>query len=97
MIPEDYQLKCNVMFETSLVGRNPDFVAGELQMRRPACASAQSDQRLYYLLPGKYNCKPCYMQNINILACLCIWGGWIDPKLVVDPEDRFCSDGAKIQ
>ena len=72
MIPEDYQLKCNVIFETSLVGRNPDFAASEQQMRRPACASAQSDQRLYYSLSGKYDCKSSYMQNINILACLCM-------------------------
>ena len=87
MIPEDYQLKCNVIFETSLVGRNPDFFASEQQMRRPDCADAQSDQRLYYLFSGKYNDKCCYKHNINILACLCTWGGWIEPKLVADPED----------
>ena len=78
MIPEDYQLKCNVMFETCLVGRNPDFVASEQQMRRPACASAQSDLRICYSLSGKYDYKCCYMQNINSPACLCMWEGGLN-------------------
>ena len=32
--------------------RNPDFVACEQQRRRSACASAQSDQRIWYSLSG---------------------------------------------
>ena len=39
------------------------FVACEQQRCRPACASAQSDQRLCYSLPGKTSCLYCYMQN----------------------------------
>ena len=31
-----------------LDARNPDFVPCEQQRRRPACVSAQSDQRLYF-------------------------------------------------
>ena len=37
----------------------------------PACASAQSDQRLYYSLFGKYHIKTCHKQNFTILAILC--------------------------
>ena len=36
-----------------LDARNPDFVACKQHMSRPACASAQSDQRLCYLLSEK--------------------------------------------
>ena len=36
-------------------------------MRRPAYASAQSDQRIYCSLPGKYN-APTYTQHFNIQA-----------------------------
>ena len=39
------------------VERKPDVTACERQRRRPACTSAQSDQRLCYSLLGKYNCK----------------------------------------
>ena len=35
--------------------RNPDFAACEQQRCRPACASAQSDQHLYYSLFEKYS------------------------------------------
>ena len=38
-----------------LNARKPDFVACEQQRGRSACASTQSDQRLCYLLYGKYN------------------------------------------
>ena len=36
-----------------LDARYPDFVACEQQRRRPACASAQSDERLCYSLSEK--------------------------------------------
>ena len=39
------------------VERKPDLAACERQRHRPACKSAQSDQRLCYSLLGKYNCK----------------------------------------
>ena len=35
--------------------RKPFFGGREQYRRRPACASAQSDQRLCYSLIGKYN------------------------------------------
>ena len=38
-----------------LDGRKPVFDVCEQQRRRPACASAQSDQRLYYSHIGKYH------------------------------------------
>ena len=53
-----------------LVATKPDYVACEQQKCRPACASAQTDQRLCCSLSGKYNGKACYMQNINIPASL---------------------------
>ena len=40
-----------------LVERKLDVAACERQRRRPACTSAQSDQRLCYSLLEKYNCK----------------------------------------
>ena len=36
--------------------RKPDFAPCEQQRCRPACASTQTDQHLYYFLTGKYNC-----------------------------------------
>ena len=43
----------------------------EQHRRRPACASAQSDQRLCYLRYGKYHFKACYKRNFIFLASLC--------------------------
>ena len=37
--------------------RKPDVAACKRQRRRPACTSAQSDQRLCYSLLEKYNFK----------------------------------------
>ena len=37
----------------------------EQQRRRPACASAQSDQRLCYSLNGKYNISTCYKRKFQ--------------------------------
>ena len=49
----------------------PVFGVCEQQRCRPACASAQSDQRLCYSLIGKYHNKICYERNLNFLAILC--------------------------
>ena len=38
---------------------------------RPACASAQSDQRLCYSRFGKNHIKACYKRNFSFLASLC--------------------------
>ena len=40
--------KPGLQYHMGLDARNPDFVACEQQRRRPACASTQSDQCLYY-------------------------------------------------
>ena len=42
----------------------------EKQRRRPACASAQSDQRLFSLF-GKYYIQTCNMRIFNFLPSLC--------------------------
>ena len=39
------------------VQRKLDVAACQRQRRRPACTSAQSDQRFWYSLLGKYNSK----------------------------------------
>ena len=43
----------------------------EQQRRGPACASAQSGQRLSYSLAGKDGGQTCPMQSFNILERLC--------------------------
>ena len=48
----------------------------EQHRRRPACASAQSDQCLFYSLFWKYHMNTCYRRNFNSLASLCSWGVW---------------------
>ena len=43
----------------------------EQHRHRPACASAQTDQRLCYSLLGKYHIWACYRSNLKFLASLC--------------------------
>ena len=51
--------------------RKPVYAICEQQRRRSACASAQSDQRLYCSLPRyKYNTSSFYIQNFKPLANL---------------------------
>ena len=38
------------------------------QRLRPACASAQTDQHLCYLIFGKCHISTCYKPNFNALA-----------------------------
>ena len=54
-----------------IVARKLDFVACDKQRHRPACASKQSGQPLFYSLMGKYNSPTGSMQNFNIQASLC--------------------------
>ena len=63
--------------------------------RRPACASAQSDQRLRYSRFVKYHTKACYKRNFIFLASLCSWAGWFESLFVGNPEDRFSRDEAQ--
>ena len=65
-------------------------------MRRPACASAQSDLRLCYSHYGKYHMLTCYRWNFNFLASLCSWGDWFETRFVRNPEDRFSRDEAQL-
>ena len=69
--------------------RKPDFVACEQQGRRPACASTQSDQRLYYSLSGRYNSLPYCVQSFNIIASLCSLEGWFESYHGETPKERF--------
>ena len=53
--------------------RKPVFGVCEQERCRPACASAQSDQRFCYSLIGKFNIQTyyMYMRNFDFLASLC--------------------------
>ena len=68
----------------------PVFRLCEQQRGRPACASAQSDQRLYFSLFGKYHTQTSYKRNFIFLASPCNWGDWFESRFVRNPEDRFC-------
>ena len=68
----------------------------EQHRRRPACASAQSDQRFCYSLFGKYHMLTCYRWNLNVLASLCSWGDLFETRFVGNPEDRFSRVAAQI-
>ena len=57
--------------DMGLDARKPVFSAYEQQRRRPACASAYSDQSLRYSLNGKYHISTCYKPILNFLASLC--------------------------
>ena len=62
---------------------------GEQQRRRPACASAQSDQCLCYSLFRKDHMEACYEGNFNFLASLCSWGDLFETRFVGNPKDRY--------
>ena len=68
----------------------------EQHRRRPSCASVQFDQRLCYLLIGKYHIQTCYKLKFNSKASLCSWAGRYEFHFFGNPEDRFCCDGAHI-
>ena len=73
---------------------NLSLGAREQHRRRPACASAQSDQSLCYSHSGKYQMLTCQRWNFNSLASLCSLGDWFESLFVRNPEDRFCHDEA---
>ena len=81
-------------FDTGLDVRKPVFGVCEQQRRRPACASAQSDQRLCFSLFEKYYIQTCYRRIFNFLASLCSRAGWFESGFVRNPEDRFSRDEA---
>ena len=75
---------------------NLSSVVCEQHRRRPACASAQSDQRLCYSLFIKYYMYTCCRWNFNFLASLCSWGDWFETRFGGHPENRFSRDEAHI-
>ena len=80
-----------------LDARHPDIVACEQQMRRPACASAQSVSGFVILsLERIIATLTCCIQNFNILASLCSSTGWLEPYLGANPEESFSCDVAQF-
>ena len=79
-------------FECRFVGNSEALSSDgcEQQRRRPACASAQTDQRLYSSRFGKNLMKTCYKRNFSLLASLWSWGDWFECRFVGNSEDRFC-------
>ena len=73
----------------ALTPENLSLEVSKQQRRSPACASVQTDQRLYYSLTGKYHILTCYEQKFTILAILCSWGDWFESSFFGSPEDRF--------
>ena len=68
----------------------------EQQRRRPACTSAQSDQRLCFSLFGKYPIQTCYERNFKFPANLCSRAGWFESHFVGNPKDRFSRVAARL-
>ena len=67
----------------------------EQHRSRPACASAQSDQRLCYSLFGNYHMLTCY-RWFFFLASHYGWGDWFETRFAGNPEDRFCRVEAQM-
>ena len=81
--------KCNLTLYLASTQENHSLVVCEQQRRRPACESAQSDQRLCYSLNGKYQSCTCIKRSFHFLASLCSCAGWFWYYLVGNPGDRF--------
>ena len=62
--------------------RKPVSVVCEQQRCRPACASAQADQRLCYSFIEKHNTQTCHKWNLDFLASLHGWAGWFESQSV---------------
>ena len=56
--------------------------ACEQQRCRPACASAQTDQRLCYSLWRNYDILTCYERGFDILVSLSSWWDWFGSRFV---------------
>ena len=80
----------------SHVMRKHVFAICEQQRCRSACASAQSDQCICCMLPGKYYTSSCYSRSFKTLGSLCSSAGQFESYLVENPEDRFSHDKAHI-
>ena len=76
---------------------NVSFVICEQQRCRSACASAQSDQRLYCSLLRYYNISRFYSRNFKTLASFCGCAGRLCLAWSETPEYTFCRDVAQIK
>ena len=73
------------------------YAKGEQQRCRLACASAQSDQRLFFFRCLDSIILPtCYIRNFKTLAGLCDCSGLFVFYLVKNPEGRFSRDETHI-
>ena len=72
---------------------NLSYAIHEQHRCRSACVSAQSEQRLYYLLSRQYDTYTCYIQTFK---SLCSWASRFESNLLKNPEDRFSRDGAQM-
>ena len=80
----------------ALMGENLSSTTCEQHRHRPACASAQSDQRLCFSLFRKYHMTTCCRWNFIFLASLCSWEDRFETRFVGHPKDRFSHDEAHI-
>ena len=83
---EIFSISCEYM---GVDAKKPVFGVGNQQRRRPACASAQSNQRHCFSLIGMYCIKTCYKWNFTILASICGWADWFESHFIRNLEDRF--------
>ena len=65
----------------------------EQHRRRPACTSAQSDQRLCF---STISLEACHKRTFNYLASLCSRGDWFESRFFRNSEDRFCHGEAHL-
>ena len=65
-------------------------MVGEQLRRRPACASAQSDQRICYSLICKLSYLDLLRVKFNFLASPCSCEDCFESRFVGNPEARFC-------
>ena len=73
--------------------RKPGIIVCEQQRRKPACATAQSDQPLCNSLIFRLVVsQPCFVQMFNIPASLCGWAGWFEHNYVGNIADKFSLD-----
>ena len=66
-----YPLMAVIDIKWALARQNLYSGICEQQRRRPACASAQSDQHLCFSLFVKYHILFCFRRNFNFIASLC--------------------------
>ena len=66
----------------------------EKQSHRSACASAQADQWLCCSLSINNTSCTWWIQNLQILTCLCSWADWVEP--ICESKDRIYRDVAYL-